>query len=48
MFELITMEDDIKIKPHRFNEDIENAVTRELNQKLANKGFLNFLKYFSK
>ena len=38
MFELITMEDDIKITPSRFNEDIEKAVTSELNQKLSNKG----------
>ena len=38
MFELITMEDDIKITPSRFDEDIEKAVTSELNQKLSNKG----------
>ena len=40
MFELITMEDDIKVAPDLFGEEVVTSLTKELNRKLANKGWL--------
>jgi len=39
MFELVTMEDHVKLEPHMFGTDMGEACKQQLNRKLANKIF---------
>merc|ERR1712130_662083 len=39
MFELVTMEDNVKLEPHLFDKDMADATKQQLNRKLANRIF---------